>query len=204
MSWKLRRGARRPVSYAPRADTEPCEGRLASPSNPSVLRQSANGDHQSSHVGAPRQSAGDHDDGHASQQASAADGLDARIVFRCTPAEKAALLAKAEASDGSISNLMRAALGLVAEKRRRPVPKADPALVREFGRIGGNLNQIARWLNAATLAGHCRDIDALVVAARLVAIERAMSRAASPRAWAAPGAGARADASTDTNEPPPC
>src|SRR5690554_460587 len=118
-------GARRPVSYALRADTEPCEGRLASPSNPSVLRQSANGDHQSSHVGAPQQSAGDHDDGHvsASRQASAADGLDARVVFRCTPAEKAALFAKAEASCGSISNLMRAALGLVAEKRRRSVPK---------------------------------------------------------------------------------
>ncbi|MDS1136740.1 plasmid mobilization relaxosome protein MobC [Nitratireductor indicus] len=99
---------------------------------------------------------------------------------------------------------MRATLGLVAEKRRRPVPKADPALVREIGRIGGNLNQIARWLNAATLAGHCHDIDALVVAARLVAIERAMSRAATPRAWATPERGARVDASTDTNEPPPC
>src|SRR5690606_31202811 len=99
---------------------------------------------------------------------------------------------------------MRAALGLVAEKRRRPVPKADPALVREIGRIGGNLNQIARWLNAATLAGHCRDIDALVVAARLVAIERAMSRATTPRAWAAPERGARFDAPPGTDEPPLC
>jgi len=25
------------------------------------------------------------------------------------------------------------------------MPKADPALLREIGRIGGNLNQVARW-----------------------------------------------------------
>ncbi len=195
-------GARRPVSY----DTGPCEGRQASPSNPSALRQGDDRDRHGSHVGAPQQTAGDHRDGRASAppQASTADVLDARIVFRCTPAEKTALLAKAEASGGSISYLMRAALGLVAEKRRRPMPKVDPALVREIGRIGGNLNQIARWLNTATRAGHCRDIDALVVAARLVAIERAMSRAAIPRAWAMPERGAQIDGPADMDEPPPC
>jgi hypothetical protein len=166
-----------------------------------LLRQSDVGDRHGSHLGAPQQTAGNHGDGRASasRQASTADGLDARIVFRCTPAEKAALLAKAEASGGSISHMMRAALGLVAEKRRRSVPKADPALVREIGRIGGNLNQIARWLNAATLAGHCRDIDALVLAARLVAIERAMTCA-----WATPAAGVRIDGPAGTDEPPPC
>ncbi|WP_316247493.1 plasmid mobilization relaxosome protein MobC [Roseobacter fucihabitans] len=43
------------------------------------------------------------------------------------------------------------------------------------GRIGGNLNQIARWLNRAMLAGHT-DLDALTVARRLLTIERQLAQ----------------------------
>ena len=53
-------------------------------------------------------------------------------------------------------------------------PQGRPRAIREVGRIGGNLNQIARWLNSATAAGLAREIDALAVAAELVAIERAL------------------------------
>jgi hypothetical protein len=42
--------------------------------------------------------------------------------------------------------------------------------VLAVGRIGGNLNQIARWLNRAMLAGRV-DLDALTVARRLLIIE---------------------------------
>jgi hypothetical protein len=146
--------ARRPVSY----DTEPGEGRRASPSNPKTPR-----------CGGP---SGDGEGGRA--------GLGASVIFRCTAAEKALLLGRAEAAGVSLSVLMREALGLVETRRRRPVPKADPALLRELGRMGGNLNQVARWLNAASAAGSCRDIDALVVATKLVAIERALGALASP------------------------
>lgn len=75
---------------------------------------------------------------------------------------------------------MREALGLVDTRRRRPMPKADPALLRELGRIGGNLNQVARWLNIANANGSHTDIDALVVATKLVAIERALTTLVFP------------------------
>ncbi|KAB2738362.1 MobC family plasmid mobilization relaxosome protein [Brucella anthropi] len=71
---------------------------------------------------------------------------------------------------------MRDALGLTEARRRRPAPKVDPELVRAVARIGGNLNQIARWLNTAQAQGQVSAIDAITVAARLVAIERALSK----------------------------
>ncbi|WP_225972850.1 plasmid mobilization relaxosome protein MobC [Paracoccus jeotgali] len=41
-----------------------------------------------------------------------------------------------------------------------------------MARYGGNLNQIARWLNTATRAGRFSEVEALRVAAALVGIER--------------------------------
>jgi Bacterial mobilisation protein (MobC) len=143
--------ARRPVSY----DTEPCEGRQASPSNPSPP----------------------HRDG---TPGGNPDALGASVIFRCTPAEKTLLAGRAHDAGVSLSGLMREALGLVDARRRRPMPKADPALLRELGRIGGNLNQVARWLNTASATGSHPDIDALVVATKLVAIERALTMLANP------------------------
>jgi hypothetical protein len=96
-------------------------------------------------------------------------------VFRCTAHEKALLLAKADSAGMRISRLMREALGLADARRQRPMPKADPAMLRAVGRIGGNLNQIARWLNTATALGLTHEIDAPAVATELVAIERALS-----------------------------
>jgi len=146
--------ARRPVSY----DTEPCEGWQASPSNPTPPRRG-----------------GPSDDGEGGRNA-----LGASVIFRCTPAEKALLIGRAHDAGVSLSVLMREALGLVDARRRRPMPKADPALLRELGRIGGNLNQVARWLNSASANGSHPDIDALVVATKLVAIERALGMLANP------------------------
>lgn len=108
----------------------------------------------------------------------------ARVIFRCTDAEKVALLAKADLAGVSVSQLMREALGLVEAKRRRAQPRVDPSLIFQIARIGGNLNQIARWLNAAATARQVDQIDALVLAARLVAIERALSLMATTRALA--------------------
>ncbi|WP_245433156.1 plasmid mobilization protein [Rhizobium anhuiense] len=97
------------------------------------------------------------------------------MVFRCTASEKRALTARAERAGMPFATLMREALGLTEARRRRPVPKVDPELVRAVARIGGNLNQIARWLNTAQAQGQVSAIDAITVAARLVAIERALS-----------------------------
>ena len=137
--------ARRPMSYGCADDTGPCEGRHASPSNPS-----------------------------GAGKALAKEPLTETFVFRCTPSEKAQLRARAEAAGLPASKLLREALGLTEARRRKPMPRDDPALVLAVGRIGGNLNQIARWLNHAMKVGRT-DLDTLTVARRLVVIERQLA-----------------------------
>ncbi len=56
----------------------------------------------------------------------------------------------------------------LGQKQRRPVPVADPALLRQLAAIGNNLNQLARWCNSR------KPIEAVEVAAALVAIGREM------------------------------
>ena len=140
-------GARRPVSYAGASDTGPCEGWQASPSNPTG-------------AGAAREK----------------PALTDTFVFRCTSAEKAALRQKAEAAGVPVATLLREALGRTDARRRKPAPRVDPALVLAVGRIGGNLNQIARWLNRAHAAGLTPTIDAVEVARRLLSVERQLAQ----------------------------
>ena len=83
--------------------------------------------------------------------------------------------AKAEAAGLPAATLLREALGLTEARRRKPLPRVDPALVLAVGRIGGNLNLIARWLNRAMLTGRT-DLDALTVARRLLTIERQLAQ----------------------------
>ena len=130
--------ARRPVSY----DTGPCEGRQASPSNPS-----------------------------GPQTARLAE----TVVMRCTTEEKRQLKRRAAADKVSVSELLRGALGQIKTPRRRATPQADPQLVTALSRIGTNLNQIARAVNAARAAGDMRQIDGLQLLAELIGIERQMS-----------------------------
>ena len=134
------------MSYAGASDTGPCEGRQASPSSPT-----------------------------GAGKARAKEPLTETFVFRCTVAEKVELRAKAEAAGLPASTLLREALGLAKARRRKPMPRVDPALVLAVGRIGGNLNQIARWLNRAMLIGRA-DLDALTVARRLLTIERQLAQ----------------------------
>ena len=100
----------------------PCEGRQASPSNPT-----------------------------GAGKARAKEPLTETFVFRCTATKK------------------------TETRRRKPVPRIDPALVLAVGRIGGNLNQIAHWLNRAMLVGRA-DLDSLTVAHRLLVIERQLAQ----------------------------
>jgi hypothetical protein len=140
-------GARRPVSYAGASDTGPCEGWQASPSNPTG-------------AGAAREK----------------PALTDTFVFRCTAAEKAELRQKAEAAGVPVATLLREALGRTDARRRKPAPRVDPALVLAVGRIGGNLNQIARWLNRAHAAGLTPTVDAVEVARRLLSVERRLAQ----------------------------
>lgn len=140
-------GARRPVSYAGASDTGPCEGWQASPSNPTGAGAARGG-----------------------------PALTDTFVFRCTAAEKAELRQKAEAAGVPVATLLREALGRTDARRRKPAPRVDPALVLAVGRIGGNLNQIARWLNRAHAAGLTPTIDAVEVARRLLSVERQLAQ----------------------------
>jgi hypothetical protein len=97
-------------------------------------------------------------------------------VFRCTAAEKAELRQKAKAAGVPAATLLREALGRTDARRRKPAPRVDPALVLAVGHIGGNLNQIARWLNRAHAAGLTPTIDAVEVARRLLSVERQLAQ----------------------------
>jgi hypothetical protein len=97
-------------------------------------------------------------------------------VFRCTAAEKAALRQKAEAAGVPVATLLREALSRTDARRRKPAPRVDPTLVLAVGRIGSNLNQIARWLNRAHAAGLTPTIDAVEVARRLLSVERQLAQ----------------------------
>lgn len=123
-----------------------CEGRQASPSNPSPA-----------------------------DEVCAKDGLTETVIFRCTVAEKVELVAKAEAAGLPNATLMREALGLAQAKRRKPVPRVDPQLTFAIARVGGNLNQLSRWINGAVKSGRASSIDAVKVASQLVIIERQLA-----------------------------
>lgn len=127
--------ARRPMSY----DTGPCEGRQASPSNPTKTAK-----HQ----------------------------LIETVVLRCTAEEKKHLKRCASETNITASELLRATLGLIKPNRKRGAPKANPHLVSELSRMGSNLNQIARAVNAIRVAGEGRQLNGLQIIEQLTAIER--------------------------------
>jgi Bacterial mobilisation protein (MobC) len=54
----------------------------------------------------------------------------------------------------------------LGESKRRPVPKADPELLRQLAAIGNNLNQLARWVNST------KPTSAVECSAALIALDR--------------------------------
>ena len=96
---------RRPMLYAGAADTGPCEGRQASPSNPT-----------------------------GAGKVRTKEQLTETFVFRCSAAEKAQLRAKADAAGLPAATLLRETLGLTEARRRKPIPRVYTALVLAVGR----------------------------------------------------------------------
>ena len=80
----------------------------------------------------------------------------ASIKVRCLPDEFAAISAKAEAAGMSPAAYMRAAaLGTAGPRAQRRLPVAAHLLrqvLGHLGRVGNNLNQIARRLNEGVAA----------------------------------------------------
>jgi hypothetical protein len=93
---------------------------------------------------------------------------------KVTPAERASWKAAAQAEGLTVADLIRKRMGAAPEgrapKRTRAARRADPRLLQAAGRIGSNLNQIARWCNT-----HAEGADALQVLAALVAIDQALT-----------------------------
>ena len=165
--------ARRPASHADARSAGPCEGRRAAPSNPNPA--AADGDRAASDAAARAGQPG------AAKPPRRARGgrsglLGATLNLRCSEAEKALIRAKAEEAGVGVSALLREALGLTQTRRRKAMPRADPALVRETARIGANLNQMARRVNAAAARGALAERDALAATAAMLVIERQLER----------------------------
>jgi hypothetical protein len=84
------------------------------------------------------------------------------IKFRCTESERNLIRERAETSGKSVSDFVRTmALGGLIEIRES---KADVALIRELNRIGTNINQITKRLNAS---GHLRHQSLDIMLSRL-------------------------------------
>lgn len=93
---------------------------------------------------------------------------------KVTPSERAAWKAAAAAEGVTVADLIRKRMGTAPEgrapKRARAARRADPRLLQAAGRIGSNLNQIARWCNT-----YADGADAVQVLAALVAIDLSLT-----------------------------
>lgn len=93
------------------------------------------------------------------------------VHVKVTDAEREAWQAQAHADEMTLADFIRRAIGAnssgIAPRKRRSSRRADPALLAALGRIGNNLNQIARWVNTYRHAA-----DVVQVLSVLVAIER--------------------------------
>lgn len=112
---------------------------------------------------------------------------DSWLKVRISPEEKEAWQAEAEAEGLTLANLVRARMGGAAKVDRAPKPekrltrRADPVLLHAVGRVGSNLNQLARWANT-----HKSAAEAVLVIEALLAIDSQLSHSFSYR----PGSGA--------------
>jgi hypothetical protein len=88
------------------------------------------------------------------------------IKLRVSPAEKEAIVAKAEMQGQSLTDFLRQR-ALDYRLRQTPLEKER---VRQLARIGSNLNQLARWANM--YKGRAEALDVLVA---LVSLEREAS-----------------------------
>ena len=108
------------------------------------------------------------------QDSQQPDSRDLWQHVKVTPSERAAWKAAAQAEGLTVADLIRKRMGAATEgrapKRTRAARRADPRLLQAAGRIGSNLNQIARWCNT-----HCENADAVQVLAALVAIDQALT-----------------------------
>lgn len=84
---------------------------------------------------------------------SSNEPFDATLRVRCAGADLVRWAHLADAYDETLSSMVRRLLNQVPHRPRRPMSSVDPRLLREIACAGNNLNQIARAINAANVAG---------------------------------------------------
>lgn len=97
------------------------------------------------------------------------------VHIRVDDEEREAWQAQADDIGLTLSDLIRLRMGdarpvhrdPAGRRGRRSPPRADPALLTALGRIGSNLNQVARWANT-----YKDRAEAVQVLAALVGIEQ--------------------------------
>jgi len=102
------------------------------------------------------------------------------LKLRVSAGEKARLKSAALDAQLGMSDYIRRlvdhSLSGVQPRNVRSTKRADPQLVGALGRIGNNLNQIARWVNT-----HKSASESIEVITALSAIERELDRALPAR-----------------------
>jgi hypothetical protein len=99
---------------------------------------------------------------------------DTHLKIRITQDEKAALKELSKSQGMTLADFIRHQVGQVKTVDREPKKtgefrRADPMLLANIGRVGSNLNQIARWANRYKSAA-----EAAGVITALVAIEQSL------------------------------
>jgi len=93
------------------------------------------------------------------------------VHVKVTEEERDDWQAKANAAGMTLADLLRQQIGAVKKvgryPRRRDTHHRDPLLLQNIGRVGSNLNQIARWANIYKEAA---DASQIIIA--LIAIEQ--------------------------------
>ena len=96
------------------------------------------------------------------------------ISMRMKPEEKLSWQDRAQSAGMTLADFIRDKMDGAesvhrAPRRRRPSRKADPMLLIRLGRVGSNLNQLAKWANTYKSAA-----DAHYILLALLAIEQAL------------------------------
>ena len=103
--------------------------------------------------------------------------------LRFTPMELDQIRARVPAGETRSGWIRRLLLNEPAPKTRKRLtaPDVDPALMRELGKMGGNLNQIARALNQANTIGE--SVAVVQVLAVLQALEQSLEEIKEINRW---------------------
>lgn len=96
------------------------------------------------------------------------------LRVRCSSAEYQRWQALAASHDGTLSSMVRGLLEGVPPLRQRRTPTTDPQLIRQVAMLSNNMNQIARAVNAAHVAG--AKASAIDILSALASIDRQIRR----------------------------